>query len=184
MFFPTLRKRNHRMDEDDCWRVLAGRDTEYGYLGTHGIQEQNPFPYIIPMNFAADFNERALYIHTTIDEDSRRNASLAENPAVCFTVTAPDSKIVFNPTETMACKTSMSFRSVIVFGNVSEILDAGEKRRILLFMFEQKVMPDSVMNIDELILSVTRIYKIDVENIQGARKVQSAPGGRDHTILE
>jgi len=92
--FPPLRKKKRSVPAGRAWEFLSSGRASFGVLGTHGLTGEGPFPYSAPMNFAADAGAGVLYLHTTVDPDSRSNRALEENPHVCFTVVAPESAII------------------------------------------------------------------------------------------
>ena len=164
-----LRKTKHRMDEAHAWELLCAREVVYGFLGTHGLAGENSMPYIVPMNFAADPEARAVYLHTTLDADSKHNRSVRENPNVTFAAVHPDAAILSDP-DGIPCKFSMKFRSVMVFGVITPVDDQAEKARILNLFMRQKSGADNVLDVPPHLAAVATIYKISVEHISGAQK--------------
>lgn len=164
-----LRKAKHRMNEAHAWELLCSREVVYGFLGAHGLASENGMPYIVPMNFAVEPEARAVYLHTTLDADSKRNRAVRENPNVTFAAVHPDAAILSDP-DGIPCKFSMKFRSVIVFGTIAPVDDQGEKARILNLLMSQKSGTDNVMDVPPHLAAVATIYKISVEHISGSQK--------------
>lgn len=167
--YMDLRKTKHITGEEHAWGLLSARETVYGFLGTHGVSVENNMPYIVPMNFAAEPEAGAVYLHTTLDADSKRNQAVRENPNVTFAVVHPDAAIISDP-EGIPCKFSMSFQCVMVFGTIAPVEDQDEKSRILNLLMRQKSGADNVFEVPPHLTAVTTIYKISVEHISGAKK--------------
>lgn len=163
------RKSKLALSAEESWKILESPETIVGYLGTHGIKSESEYPYVVPLNFAADNKESAIYIHTTLDADSKKNLSVAENPNVSFTVVHPASKVLASE-DGLACKFSMSFASVMTFGIIHKIDDAPEKARVLNLIMKQKSGVDNFIEVSEHVVGITNIYRIDVKHITGSRK--------------
>lgn len=167
--FLPLRKAKHKMDEARAWAVLESERTVYGFLGAHGLPDENAFPYVVPMNFTADESARAIYLHTTVDAESKRNRAVEANPNVTFVVVDPDSTITPS-TNGLACGYSMKFESVMVFGRIEKVESAAEKTRVLNLLMVQKAAGGTFKPVAEFQTAVATIYKIDVAHISGAAK--------------
>jgi uncharacterized protein len=167
--FQPLRKKDSRMTEENAWAALCSQEITYGFLGTHGLAAEGGMPYTVPLNFAAEPHDRAIYVHTTLDSDSKHNRSLAENSKVTFVAVHPDSAIVSSP-DGVACRFTMRFTSVMAFGTAVKIEAPAEKARILNLIMEQKSGAESFMEVPEPATAITTIYRIDVQHISGARK--------------
>lgn len=167
--FLPLRKKAYAMTEEEAWNILASPDTPYGFLGTHGVEEDGGMPYVVPMNFAADRRARAIYMHTTLDADSKRNRAVARDPNAAFTVVHPASAVEPSP-DGVACRFSMKFTSVMVFGKISKVEQPAEKARILNLIVKQKGGADNALEVPEFATAVATIYALEVEHISGAVK--------------
>lgn len=165
-----LRKQKLAMQETDAWDLLESPEVVYGFLGTGGVPDEGNVPYVIPMNFVADRDSNSIYLHTTLDADSKRNRSLESNPRVCFTVVHPDAAIV-NDGSGLPCKFSMRFRSVMAMGRVRAVDSLDERARILNMLMKQKT-PDAKLIMDVLppITAIATILRINVEHITGVNK--------------
>ena len=166
-FLPP-RNQDRATSADEAWQVLRSPDVQYGFLGTHGVAEEGNFPYVLPMNFAADREAAALYFHSTSETASKRYRAVRENAKASFTVVDPISAIVPDP-QGRPCKFSMRYRSVMVFGEIAEVESADEKARCLDFLMQQKagnvplerVRPEDVGNVV--------IWKLQVQQISGKK---------------
>jgi len=164
-----LRKKKSAMSEDAAWAVLCDPAVVYGFLGAAGVPREDYTPYVSPMNFAADPGARAIFLHTTIDADSKRSQCLAANPRVCFTAVHPDAAMVHDGSG-LACKFSMTFTSVIALGTARAIQDPEEKARILNFFMQQKSGADNLIPVQPMHTIIATVYCIDVAHITGAKK--------------
>ncbi len=167
--FLPLRKKKNAMSDEEAWEMLCAEETLYGFLGVHGLKGESGMPYVAPLNFAADPPEKAIYFHTTVDADSKRNRALAEDGRACFTVAGPESELVSSP-DGVACRFTMKFTSVMAFGEVEKVESPAEKARALNLLMEQKSGFDSFMKVPEQATAITTIYKLNVAHISGARK--------------
>jgi nitroimidazol reductase NimA-like FMN-containing flavoprotein (pyridoxamine 5'-phosphate oxidase superfamily) len=162
------RKPDRAISADEAWDVLGSADVQYGLLGTHGLAKEGNFPYVVPMNFAADRDAAALYFHSTSETASKRYRAIKENAKASFTVVDPISAIVPDP-QARPCKFSMRYRSVMVFGEIAEVESAHEKAQCLDFLMQQKagdvplqkVRPEDVENVT--------IWKLVVQHVSGKK---------------
>lgn len=90
----------------------------------------NNMAYIVPMCFG--YADRILYFHS--GEAGLKLEILRENPLVCFEVEAD---VQLRPGSDLDCDWSMSYRSVIGFGEVVFIEDGEEKRKALQIIKQQ-----------------------------------------------
>jgi nitroimidazol reductase NimA-like FMN-containing flavoprotein (pyridoxamine 5'-phosphate oxidase superfamily) len=165
-----LRKKKLAMTDPDAWDVLESPDTHYGFLGTGGVPEEGNVPYVIPMNFVADRDSNSIYLHTTLDADSKRNRSLAGSPRVCFTVVHPDAAQV-NDGSGLPCKFSMRFRSVMAMGRIRAVNSLDERARILNMLMRQKAPHAKLtMDVQPPHTAIATILRINVEHITGMNK--------------
>ncbi len=164
-----LRAQKRAISESEAWAILESPEIKYGFLGTHGLAAEDNMPYVIPMNFAADADARAIYLHTTIDAASKRNRAIAENPQATFVVVGPDAAMTSDGSG-LACKFSMNFSSVMVFGTIAKIESPAEKARALNFFMKQKAPAHTVSDVAEPHTYITTIYALTATHISGSRK--------------
>lgn len=163
------RKKKLALTEEDAWNILETGEATYGFLGLHGLKSESDYPYVVPMNFAAERTSNSIYVHTTLDEESKRNLSIAENPNVSFAVVEPSSKVLKSP-DGLACKYSMSFISVMAFGVVEIVEAPAEKARILNLLMKQKSGVENFIEVIEQLVGITKIFRIDVKYITASKK--------------
>ena len=162
------RKQDRATSTDEAWEVLESPDVQYGFLGTHGVGEEGSFPYVVPMNFAADRDAAALYFHSTNATASKRYRAVRENAKASFTVVDPISAIVPDP-QGRPCKFSMRYRSVMVFGEIAEVETADEKARCLDFLIKQKAGDALLDNVSPEDVENVAIWKLQVQHISGKK---------------
>ncbi|MGB2783022.1 MAG: pyridoxamine 5'-phosphate oxidase family protein [Atribacterota bacterium] len=80
-------------------------------------------PYVIPMNFG--YQDNYIYLHSA--REGRKLDILQNNDKVCIEFDV-DVELVQSPE---ACKTSMKYKSVLIFGTAVILKDIAEKKRAL-----------------------------------------------------
>jgi nitroimidazol reductase NimA-like FMN-containing flavoprotein (pyridoxamine 5'-phosphate oxidase superfamily) len=127
-----LRRADKIMSEsevNECLRTaFVGRTATVGSDG---------FPYVVPNLFV--WHEGTVWLHT-----ARVNGHFARNTShdnrVCFEVDEPGEIFPYGHIE---CDTSVSFRSVIVFGNISLVQDADHARKFFEHFMTKYAPADS-----------------------------------------
>lgn len=139
------------MDRQDMEAVL--RDALVCRLGM--VEEDGP--YVVPMSFG--YEDGVLYFHG--GRRGRKMDALRRDPRVCFEV---DIDVVLKPSET-ACKTSISYRSVVGFGTAFFIEDPAEKRKALAVLMHQYA--DGEFEFDDAQVVRTTVYGVRIESMTG-----------------
>ncbi|HTY90571.1 MAG TPA: pyridoxamine 5'-phosphate oxidase family protein [Methanocella sp.] len=85
-------------------------------VGRLGLNDE-PQPYIVPTDFA--FKDGAIYIHSPVE--GKKTALARRDPHVCFEVDRYNENVT-------------EYQSVIVRGDIEEVLDAAEKREAMRLM--------------------------------------------------
>ena len=88
-------------------------------------------PYVIPMNFG--FRENVIYLHGAAH--GKKIDILTQNPDVCINFSI-EHELRYQD-EQVACSWSMKYRSVLAYGKVEFIADAGEKTAALDIVMSQ-----------------------------------------------
>jgi hypothetical protein len=142
------------LSEEKCRKMLGHQ--VYGRLATSGKEN---IPYITPVNYA--YANDAIYIHCALK--GRKLDNIAENPVVCFEISAPGNLYIAEK----ACGFSMRYWSILISGK-AELADSIEEKRLAL---------DAIMNkygrqfeysdpTDEDLARVN-VIKINIESISG-----------------
>lgn len=118
-------------------------------------------PYIIPMNFG--YSENYLYLHS--DREGRKLNILQNNDQVCVEF---DVDVELVPSQN-ACKTSMKYKSVLIFGKAVILKDITEKRNALDIIMQHYYQHDSesIFYYPEDVLKKTIIIKVKIEKMTG-----------------
>ena len=117
-------RKEQAMSQEETLEVL--NNAEYGVLST--ISTDNT-PYGVPMNFA--YRDGAIYFHCGLK--GHRLENIAANDQACFN--AVDS------VKLMPEEFNTQYRSATVFGTISVLKDADEKRKGITAIAE-KLSPD------------------------------------------
>ncbi len=86
-------------------------------------------PYAVPVSYG--YADGRLFFHGS--SSGRKLSTLRENPRVCFTVVLSSSL----KTADAACKWSISYKSLVGFGSVAEIVDPEHKAKTLDVLMRQ-----------------------------------------------
>jgi hypothetical protein len=118
-------------------------------------------PYIIPMNFG--FLDNCLYLHSA--REGRKLNILQNNDQVCVEF---DVDVELVPSQ-KACKTSMKYKSVLIFGRAVILKDITEKRNALDIIMQYYYQHDSqsIFHYPEDVLEKTIIIKVKIEKMTG-----------------
>ena len=162
------RKKELTIPAEEAWQVLSSPDVQYGFLGLHGLCEEGGFPYVVPMNFGADPQADALYLHSANDPASKRCRAIGEDARVSFTVVDPASAIIPDA-QGRPCKFSMRYRSVMVFGRIEAVATAEEKARLFNFLMQQKAPSARLDQVRPEDAEGATVWKLRVEHVSGKR---------------
>lgn len=140
--------------------------------GVVAISTDSGAPYCLPLSLVRVDN--SLYFHCAAQ--GRKLDLLRRHPQVCVTFVGKDSPTFVAPTEY-----TTYFQSVIATGTASEVTDEAEKIAALRALC-QKMTPDAMQgNFFELAiqqsLSVTSVWRIDLEEISGKEKAAKKKPG-------
>ena len=120
-------------------------------------------PYIVPLSYGYDSARHALYLHTAM---VGRKLDFAErNPRVCFEVEGP---LVLRRAD-KACAWGLGYESLIGYGMLSEIVDAGEKALALSLLMRQQSGLESSWEFSASELCAVRVWQLTIESVTGKR---------------
>jgi len=162
------RKEERAITTEQAWEVLCSGNMQYGLLGTHGLDEEGGFPYVVPMSFAADPQSGALYFHSTNDPASKRCRAIRQNAKASFTVVDPASSIAPDA-QGRPCKFTMRYRSVMVFGRIEAVESAEERARLFNFLMQQKAPSPRLDKVRTEDVEGVTIWRLQVEHVSGKR---------------
>ena len=166
-FAPTERTTVKRLPK----RGAYDRETVYAILDEgfvcHVGFAVNGSPYVIPTGYGRDGD--VLYIHGSAA--SRMLRTLEQGVQVCVTVTLIDGLVLARS----AFHHSMNYRSVVVFGTASVVLEDEEKLKALR-AFSEQVIPgrwNEVREPDQNELKATLVLKLPLT--EASAKVRTGP---------
>jgi nitroimidazol reductase NimA-like FMN-containing flavoprotein (pyridoxamine 5'-phosphate oxidase superfamily) len=118
-------------------------------------------PYVIPMNFG--YRDNYIYLHSA--REGRKLDILRSNDKVCIEFDV-DVELVQSQE---ACKTSMNYQSVLIFGKAVILKDVVEKKRALDIIMHHAYdhHSPSLFHYSEDILEKLIIIKVKVEEMTG-----------------
>ena len=156
MKFTEMRRKDRGMAPEVAEEILVGGD-----FGTLAVIGEAGYPYALPLNYAYDRKERAIYFHCAMEGE--KNRAMAQEPRVSFCVVArsqvrPD------------CFDNL-YASVIAFGKAG--LAEGAVREKGLMLLIEKYSPDFLEEGREYVKkydAVTSVYRIAVEHFTGKEK--------------
>ena len=118
--------------------------------------QDDPAPYILPVNFGMEPDGLTLYFHGAMS--GKKYELLAQNTCVSFEMDC-ETQLVLN---TADHECSMIYESVIGWGYAQEILEEGQKRHAINCIMRQ--YHAEAFAFDDSPLPRTRIFRIRVEN--------------------
>ncbi len=146
-----LRRSDRKVSDAEAEELL--QLGEYGVLSTSDAEGQ---PYGVPLSYAVLDN--AIYFHCA--REGHKLDNLAANSRASF--------CVVGATEVLADKFSTRYASVIVFGRVTEALDADKQRGLEALV--DKYCPDhheKGMQYIAADAAKTRVFKLSIDSICG-----------------
>ncbi len=149
--FREMRRKDKQISAEECNEIL--NTTEIGILST--ICE-NGYPYGVPLNYV--YFNGCVYFHSATSGQKLDNINL--NGKVSFCVTCD--------VELLSDKFDTNYRSIVLFGNASEV-NEDEKAEALL-EFIKKYSGAYIEQGKEYInkaKGAAKVYKIDVEHMTG-----------------
>jgi len=117
MSAPKLRRTDLVMEEAQSREFL-----QQGYCGRLATVGEDGWPYCLPLLYVA--MDEQIYLHNAAAMGHLRR-NLTHEPRVCFAVDEPGQVHGYGRFE---CDSTLSYRSVIVFGSVRIVEDEAEKR--------------------------------------------------------
>ncbi len=160
-----LRRADKVMSEAEVQAFL-----ETAFCGRTATVGSDGFPYVVPNLFV--WHEDAVWLHT-----ARSNGHFARNVAhesrVCFEVDEPGEVFPYGHIE---CDTSVSFRSVVIFGRIGLVRDAAGAREFFERFMAKYAPTDSWGRETGSFprLEATQVYRIAVESKTGKAGVLPA----------
>ena len=115
---PEIRRSEKALSEDAILDIL-----DKGFSGHLATVGQDGFPYCVPLLYV--WMDGKIWVHATAARGHLRN-NVDHDNRVCFEVDEPGEVFPYGRFE---CDTTVSYRSVIVFGRISVQEDEAVKKR-------------------------------------------------------
>lgn len=115
-------------------------------------------PYVVPLSYGYDGED--LYFHSA--REGMKIDYIKNNPNVCFEI---EDEVKLVEHGSLPCKFTVSYRSVIGFGQVSEITGKEKKRDALKIIMNH--YSEKEWNIPFPMLLAVRVWKIGITSIYG-----------------
>jgi len=142
------------LSEEKCRKMLGPQ--VYGRLATSG---KDNVPYITPVNYA--YANDAIYIHCALK--GRKLNNIAENPVVCFEISAPGNLYISEK----ACGFSMRYWSILISGKAELVESIDEKREALNAVMQKYAGRFEYSDPSDEDLCKVNVIKINIGNISG-----------------
>jgi nitroimidazol reductase NimA-like FMN-containing flavoprotein (pyridoxamine 5'-phosphate oxidase superfamily) len=156
--FKTIRRQDRLLEESKMQELL--RTAEYGFLSL-GTSE-NGYAYGIPISYAYDEENKALYFHCAPEGHKLENMKANNQVSFC----------VVGKTQPIPEKFTTIYESVIAFG-VADISLSEEEKRKALRLLVKKYCPEYI-EIGEKYMDKsfhrTGAFKISIEHLTGKSK--------------
>ncbi len=127
--FHNIRRQDRILDDKRALELL--QIAEYGFLSLG--ESENGYPYGIPISFAYDAEENALYFHCAPEGHKLRNLSRNNRVSFC----------VVGKTLPISEKFTTLYESVVVFGK-ADIHPTDEEKRKALRKLVEKYSPEYI----------------------------------------
>ncbi len=166
---PANEQRRAQNAMDEAWTRQFLQRAQVGHIATRWDDQ----PFITPNTFWYDTERQEIYFHGATT--GRFHANVERHPQVCFEVCEVGRLLPSN----IAKGFSIQYESVIVFGKVRIVEDAGEKWRALDGLIEkyfpgmnpgQEYRPMTSEEMDE-----TAVYALAIESWSGKRNWKEQP---------
>ena len=160
---PAMRRTDRVMSDERARQMLAtGSCARLATVGVDG------WPYVVPFLYV--WMEQQVYIHRT-SAAGHFATNLRADPRVCLEIDAPSDVFAYGRFE---CDTGIAYESVIAFGTMRKVEEAGQKTRFLLELMRKYADPnwsrprEFFPRIDEI-----DVYAMTIERLTG--KQQALP---------
>jgi nitroimidazol reductase NimA-like FMN-containing flavoprotein (pyridoxamine 5'-phosphate oxidase superfamily) len=152
--FKEMRRSDKMLNHEEMLDILE--NTEYGVLSTIG---ENGFPYGVPVNFV--YKDDTIYFHSALVGHKLENISYNSKVSFC----------VVKDVELIPDDFNTKFKSVIVFGEVTEVedIEKNEIFKLLLKKFSKDFMKPG-MDYVKKSGSSAKIFRIKIKHITAKGK--------------
>ncbi len=155
--FREMRRFKQKLEKAECEEILLS-----GAEGVLALQGDDGYPYAVPLNYI--YKDGAIYFHCAKAGHKIDAIKQCDKASFC----------VINKKDIVQEKYTTFFKSVIVFGRMSEVEDEKEKFDSVKALTE-KLCPDYKDGIDEEInkdWSRLNLLKMTVEHMSGKQAIE------------
>lgn len=173
MMLPEMRRNDRQMADADAWIFLAG-----ALVGRLGTVSEGDWPYVAPKLFVIGVEKGGpvelgvpglVFFHTT-KAQGHTARNIEQNEKVSFEV--DEFGEVFPVGERDDCETSLTYRSVILFGRCRKIEAAEIKENVFELLMQKYADPAWGRSPGWSMAGQTAVYSIAVERITGKERKQ------------
>lgn len=152
--FREMRRKDRMLTNDELMDIMA--TAEYGVLSTVG---EDGWPYGVPVNFV--YHDKKIYFHAALTGQKLENILFNNKVSFC----------VIKDVELIPEDFSTRYKSVIAFGEVSEVPEDGKQEiyKLIIEKFSMDFMAAG-MEYARTDGPKAKVFQIDVENIAAKGK--------------
>jgi len=160
---PSMRRADRAMTQEQMLQLL-----ERGFAGRLATVSDDGYPYCVPLLFI--WADDQVFLHGT-SARGHLQSNVRREPRVCFEIDEPGEVFDYGRFE---CDSGLSFRSVILFGQIQIAEDIATKQRFCERLMEKYGKPNSIRpkNFFPRLDAIT-VYVMSVERMTG--KTQDLP---------
>ncbi|OPJ60498.1 pyridoxamine 5'-phosphate oxidase family protein [Clostridium oryzae] len=155
--FRNMKRANRKLPDETTLELLI--NGEYGVLSTVG---SDGYPYSTPLNYV--YWNNAIYIHSTTDGHKLDN--IIFNPKVSFAVVAYE--------KVLPVKFSMAYKSIVIFGQASLLVQEELKKNILVSFLNKYSINYKSKGMEYLDMAIAKstVIEISIEHISGRGRTE------------
>jgi len=149
--FKEIRRKDRQITNEEIEVILI--NGEYGFLSTIS---GNGYPYVVPISYV--YCDNSIYFHCATEGEKLNN--IRQNNKVSF--------CVVTDTQVLPEKFSTNYKSVVAFGEASEVED--DLKGDILLEILNKYSPQFLVEGKKYIegfKNKTRVIKIDIQHVAG-----------------
>jgi len=150
--FREMRRKDKMLTPDEMLDIM--NTAEYGILST---VDESGLPYGVPLNFL--YKDGNIYFHSALTGHKLDNISFSNQVSFC----------VVKDVELIPDDFNTKFKSVIAFGEVTEVAESNEIYRLLLEKFSPNYMEAGIKYINKA-GTKARVYKIAIKHMTAKGK--------------
>lgn len=155
-----MRRQERRIQDQETILSML----KHSPIGRMATINRKGFPVIKPVNFI--YLGRKLYIHSS--QKGEKIADIRRGSPVGFEL---DDPIAYAPSAGPACLAGYYYRSVVIKGRASLMIDRKKKLEILERLMEKYQPEAGYDSISEAVMEKTAVIEISVEHLTGKERL-------------